>query len=202
VINKADSFTESQFPLASEEIRLLAELGFAAINAGYVVPALGIFHGLRVLRPEHAFSYIGIALSHMVVGSFDEALACLSDADLVVTVERDDLQLYRGLASTLSGNVVAADRILLELSKKNELDDKQRFFLSTLLQKKHLLTGATRWPTPAKISLNQAQLAEPENKDSSVNERAASEANDETSCNELPSCMSSSPNVNFLCDHK
>jgi hypothetical protein len=177
VINKADSFTEPQFPLASDEIRLLAELGFAAINAGYIVPALGIFHNLRVLRPEHAFPYIGIALSHMANGSFDEALTCLSDADLVVTVERDDLQLYRGLASTLSGNVAAADQILLALSKENRLDDKQRFFLSTLLQKKHLLAGATRWPTPAKISLNQAYLAEPENKEGSVNAEAASEAN-------------------------
>lgn len=177
MINKADSFTEPQFPLASEEIRLLAELGYAAINAGYIAPALGIFHNLRVLRPEHAFSYIGIALSHMAVGSVDEALTCLSDADLVVTVERDDLQLYRGLASTLAGNVVAADRILLELSKENGLDDKQRFFLSTLLQKKHLLMGATRWPTPAKISLNLAHLAEPENKEGCVTEGAAGEAN-------------------------
>jgi hypothetical protein len=113
----------------------------------------------------------------MAIGSFDEALNCLSDADLVVTVERDDLQLYRGLASAVSGNVVAADRIFLELSKENRLDDKQRFFLSTLLQKKHLLAGATRWPTPAKISLNQAYLAEPENKEGSVNAEAASEAN-------------------------
>jgi hypothetical protein len=177
VINRADSFTELQFPLSSAEIRLLAGLGFAAINAGYIVPALGIFHHLRVLRPEDAFSYIGIALSHMAIGSFDEAVTCLSDADLVVTVERDDLQLYLGLASSLSGNVVAADRILLELSKKNELDDKQRFFLSTLLQKKHLLTVATRWPTPAKISSKPAPLAEPENKGGSVNEGAASEAN-------------------------
>ncbi len=177
MINKADSFTEPQFPLASEEIRLLAELGYAAINAGYVVPALGIFHNLRVLRPEHAFSYIGIALSHMALGSFDEALACLSDADLVVTVERDDLQLYRGLAFTLSGNVVAADRILFELSKENGLEDKQRFFLSTLLQKKHLLAGATHWPTPAKVSSKQRQLAELENKEGSANEGAASVPN-------------------------
>jgi hypothetical protein len=176
VINKADSFTEPQFPLASEEIRLLAELGFAAINAGYVVPALGIFHNLRVLRPEHAFSYIGVALSHMAIGSFDEAITCLSDADLVVTVERDDLQLYRGLAASLSGNVSAGDRILLELSKENGLDDRQRFFLTTLLQKKHLLAGAARWPTPAKINLNQAQSAEPETKEGSANEEAASEA--------------------------
>ncbi len=177
MINKADSFSEPQFPLVSEEIRLLAELGFAAINAGYVVPALGIFHHLRVLRPEHAFSYIGIALSYMAIGSSDKAVTCLSEADLVVTVERDDLKLYRGLASTLSGNVVAADRILSQLSKENGLDDKQRFFLCTLLQKKHLLAGATRWPTPAKMSLNQAHLAEPENKEGSVNEGAASEAN-------------------------
>lgn len=177
MINKADSFIEPQFPLASEEIRLLAEMGFAAINSGYTVPALGIFHNLRVLRPEHAFSYIGIALSHMAMGSFDEALACLSDADSLVSVERDDLQLYRGLASTLCGNGLAADRILSELSKENGLGDKQRFFLSTLLQKKHLLTGATRWPTPARISLNQAHLAEPDNKEGNVNEGAASQAN-------------------------
>jgi hypothetical protein len=177
VINKADSFTEPQFPLASEEIRLLAELGFAAINAGYIVPALGIFHNLRALRPEHAFSYIGIALSHMAIGSFDEALTCLSDADLVVTVERDDLQLYRGLASTLSGNVVAADRILLELSKENGLDDKQRFFLNTLLQKKHLFAGATRWPTPAKISSRPPPLSEPENKEGCGKAGAAEKVN-------------------------
>jgi hypothetical protein len=63
------------------------------------------------------------------------------------------------------------------LSKKNDLDDKQRFFLSTLLQKKHLLMGATRWPTPAKMSPKQTPLAEPENKEGSGNEGAASEAN-------------------------
>lgn len=177
MINKADSFTEPQFPLFSREIRLLAELGFAAINAGHIVPALGIFHHLRVLRPEHAFSYIGIALSHMAIGSFDEAVTCLSEADLIVTVERDDLQLYRGLASTLSGNVLAADQILSVLSKENALDDKQRFFLNTLLQKKHLLAGATRWPTPARIGLNKANLADPENKEGSVSEGATSEAN-------------------------
>ncbi len=176
MINKADSFTEPQFPLASEEIRLLAELGFAAINAGYVVPAMGIFQNLRVLRPEHAFSYIGIALSHMAIGSFDEALTLLSDAALVVSVERDDLQLYRGLAFALSGNVVAADRILLELLKENGLDDKQRFFLTTLLQKKHLLSGASLWPTPAKISLNQAQLSVSADKEVSVNPGAATES--------------------------
>lgn len=190
MINKADSFTEPQFPLSSGEIRLLAELGFAAINAGYVAPALGIFHHLRVLRPVHAFSYIGIALSHMAIGSFDKALSCLSDADLVVTVERDDLQLYRGLASTLSGNVVAADRILLELSKENGLDDKQRFFLSTMVQKKHLLAGATQWPIPARISLNQAQLAEQENKEGSVNSGAASVAK--------PQLSSMTPKANSL----
>jgi hypothetical protein len=176
MINKADSFTDPQFPLASEEIRLLAELGFAAINAGYVVPAMGIFQNLRVLRPEHAFSYIGIALSHMAIGSFDEALTLLSDAALVVSVERDDLQLYRGLAFALSGNVVAADRILLELLKENGLDDKQRFFLTTLLQKKHLLSGASLWPTPAKISLNQAQLSVSADKEVSVNPGAATES--------------------------
>ena len=175
MINKADSFAETQFPLSSKEIRLLAELGFAAINAGFIVPALGIFHHLRVLRPEHAFSYIGIALSHMAIGSFDEALACLSDADLVVTIERDDLQLYRGLACVLSGNAVDADRILLELSKQNGLDNKQRFFLSTLLQKKHVLTGATQWPVPARIGLDQLQLAEPTNQEGSVTSGAARE---------------------------
>lgn len=177
MINKADSLIEPQFPLSSAEIRLLAELGFSALNAGYVVLALAIFHNLRVLRPEHAFSYIGIALSQMAMGSFHEAVTCLSAADLVVTVERDDLQLYRGLASTLSGNLVAADRILSELSKESGLDDQQRFFLNTLLQKKHLLAGATRWPTPAKISLNQAHLAELESKEGGVNEGAVSGAN-------------------------
>jgi DNA polymerase III alpha subunit len=89
------------------------------------------------------------------------------------------LMLIRGRVQRTGDiiHVVAADRIFLELSKENGLDDKQRFFLSTLLQKRHLLAGYTRWPTPAKISSKQAQLAEPENKEGSGNEGAASEAN-------------------------
>ena len=159
MINKAVSFSELQFPLSSEEIRLLAELGFAAINAGYIAPALGIFYNLRVLRPEHAIPFIGIAISHMALGAFDEAIACLSDAERVVTVERDDLRLYLGLAYALSGNLAAADQIFLGLSEGSDLQDEQRFFLSTMLQKKHLLAKASTWPIPAKVSLKHPQLA-------------------------------------------
>lgn len=158
--NNSATFSESQFPFSSAEIRLFADLGFAAINAGHVVPALGIFHGLRVLRPEHAFSFIGVALSHMAIGAFDEAIACLTEADRIVSVERDDLRLYLGLAYVLSGNLEASDRILLELSEENRLEDKQRFFLSTILQKRHLLSRPSNWPIPAKICLKQSQLTE------------------------------------------
>lgn len=141
-----------QFPLTGTEIRLIAGLGFSAINSGHSLLALGIFLGLRRLRPAHAFSFIGEALAHMTMGAFDEALGCLAEAKKVVESDRDELNLYQGLAHALLGEPDHAEKILCELLKKNTLGDAQRIFLNKMLHEKQFMLGSAPWPIPATIS--------------------------------------------------
>jgi hypothetical protein len=141
----------AQFPLTSDEIRLLSDLGFMAIQTGHVVPALGIFHALRVLRPQHALPFIGIALSHVARGAVRDAVAVLSEGDAAVTVERDDLRLYQGLVLSLAGDSKASEGILASLAARNSLGEVQRFFLEKMLQKKHLKGLNMARPSPAKV---------------------------------------------------
>ena len=83
--------TELQFPLASNEIRLLAELGFMAAASGQVAAATEIFEALIRLRPTKAFPYVGKAVAFLYVGSVTSAIELLSLASQIVETDQEQL---------------------------------------------------------------------------------------------------------------
>jgi tetratricopeptide (TPR) repeat protein len=124
---------DAQFPLSSENIRLLAELGFMAANGGQLDIALGIFRGLSVLRPSKVFSYVGLAVAYLNVGLIEKAITELIPASEIVDSEHEQIWIYLGLAYQRSGFLVKSRNILhhlLEIDALNEIDKK--FVISIL----------------------------------------------------------------------
>lgn len=150
--NVAKSVKENkQFPLTSDEISLIAELGFMAATAGFVVPAIRIFQGLLVLRAEHAFPYVGLAVARLYVGAFNDAVRILREDANAAQHGRDEIELYLALALYLAGQPKEAARVLYALFERGGLDvDQQPLAESVLFQ---INGGSQRaaWPSPARI---------------------------------------------------
>jgi hypothetical protein len=140
-----------QFPLSSEEISLLAELGFMAATAGYVVPAIRIFQGLLVLRAEHSFPYVGLAVARLYVGAFADAVRILRDNASAAIYGRKEIELYLGLAHYLADQPAEASRVLIPLLERGELDTDQQPLAEAVLAQIEGRGQACDWPSPARV---------------------------------------------------
>jgi hypothetical protein len=114
-----------QYPLSSEEIRLLSEVGFMSASLGLAQPATRIFEGLKILRPDQPFIFIGLALAHMLVGSWPEAIYILRDEGLRIVPDSHELQLYLSLVLFASQQPSQGERILLALLENGVLDNAE-----------------------------------------------------------------------------
>lgn len=140
-----------QFPLTNEEISLLAELGFMAATAGYVVPAIRIFQGLLVLRADQAFPYIGLAVARLYVGAFNDAVRVLREDANSVQHGRDELELYLGFALYLAGQRSEAASLLYALLERGGLDAEQQPLAKSVLSQIHGSVQRAEWPSPARV---------------------------------------------------
>lgn len=140
-----------QFPLTSEEISLLAELGFMAATAGFVVPAIRIFQGLLVLRADHSFPYIGLAVARLYVGAFNDAVRVLREDANAVQHGRDEIELYLGLALQLAGQPKESASLLYALLERGGLDADQQPLAESVLLQIHGGTQRAAWPSPARV---------------------------------------------------
>src|SRR5436309_15964403 len=84
--------------LTRDELRFLVEIGFLACRSHNVNAARSIFEGLRILRPQRPFPYIGLAMASMSAGEPDEAARILRDEGLRANPDDDDIQVFLGLA--------------------------------------------------------------------------------------------------------
>lgn len=149
--SKFASIVAIQPYLSSEEIRLMAAIGFMSAKAGCLVPAVRIFEALAVLRPGHSFPYIGMAIAYMAIGMASEAVYVLRDRAIPACGENHDLGLWLGLALQQAGNRIAAQTALnasLRELPSDELPSLARF-LSILLGNR---TDSPKWPTPAPVA--------------------------------------------------
>ncbi|MDB5839907.1 MAG: hypothetical protein JWQ23_1859 [Herminiimonas sp.] len=101
--------------LAADDIRLLAEIGFMACGAGHAKAAKSLFEGLRVLRPDHAFPYIGLALARLGAGANDEAVRILRDEGLAANPENNEIKVFLGLALNMARRPSESARVLQEV---------------------------------------------------------------------------------------
>lgn len=125
--------TESQFPLAGNEIRLLAELGFMAAASGQVANATEIFDALIYLRPKKAFPYVGKSIAFLYVGLIIAAVDLLSVASQVVETDQEQIWIYLALAFQRMGDVGKARKILDYLLDSGELSEVDAIFAKSIL---------------------------------------------------------------------
>ena len=121
--NDASLNEASQFPLSSDEIRFLSEIGFMAASLGLGQLATRIFRGIQTFRPDQPFVFIGLALAHMLVGSWTEAIYILRDEGLRTIPDSHELQLYLSLVLFASQQPSQGERIFSALLKNNSLSE-------------------------------------------------------------------------------
>ena len=146
--------TELQFPLASNEIRLLAELGFMAAASGQVAAATEIFEALIRLRPTKAFPYVGKAVAFLYVGSFTSAIELLSLASQIVETDQEQIWIYLALAFQRNGFVDKARKIFNHLLDSGELSDVDATFVKAILKSDRSADDGL--PIPFSVAMNES----------------------------------------------
>lgn len=94
----------------SDDVRLLADIGFLALSRGLDQHALAIFQGVASLRPAQEAGPLGIALVHMLRGELDAAvkgLRALKPTDAALT--------FLGLALARQGANEEARTVLADV---------------------------------------------------------------------------------------
>ena len=89
--------------ISSADVRLLTELGFCALGLGRIKAARSIFEGLRGVRSQRAFPYIGLAVTEIAARRFDQAVSVLQAAGEVIAEDRAEINTFLGLALQLAG---------------------------------------------------------------------------------------------------
>ncbi|MBO4312453.1 MAG: tetratricopeptide repeat protein [Desulfovibrionaceae bacterium] len=99
-----------------EQISRLLDIANAGCHKGAVLEARTIYDGVLAVKPGHVPALIGRALSHIVIGEYDEGEAQLR-AVLETNPDDDDATVLMGLCLTLAGKKDDA-RPFLEKAKK------------------------------------------------------------------------------------
>lgn len=93
--------------LETEQVRLMAELGFAALMQGHDREAERIFRGVQAARPEQDAGPVGLAMLALKRGQPDAAI------DLLKGFKTDERALtFLGLAYFRKGDTERAVKIL------------------------------------------------------------------------------------------
>lgn len=147
----APSDDELSSVITSDEVRLLAAIGFLAGKSGCVAPAISIFQSLVKLRPRAEFPYIGLSVAYMAVGMNTEAVNALTERAINAGNQSRSLELWRSLAFHLSGS-----RSLAAASLQKYLEDFSGNFHPALVNKLSrelgLRANTPEWPLPAIVS--------------------------------------------------
>ena len=98
--------------LATDDTRLLTEIGFIALSAGLDRNAEAIFKGIEAARPSQEAGPLGRALVHMGRGELDGAIALLRSLP-----PSDAAQTYLGLALARRGDGSEARAILQRVAR-------------------------------------------------------------------------------------
>lgn len=98
--------------LEREDLRMLVDIGFIALNAGQSERSVAIFNGIAAIRPEAEAGPLGLALNRMALGQHLEA------AEILRRLPPSDAALtYLGLCAARLGDVAEARRILRNVER-------------------------------------------------------------------------------------
>jgi hypothetical protein len=137
--------------ITSDEIRLLAAIGFLAGKSGCVAPAIRIFHSLITLRPKAEFPYIGLSIAYMAVGMNTEAVHALTERASRAGNQSDSLELWRSLAFHVAGSRSLAAASLQKYSEDIPVN-VHTALVNKLSSELGLRATQPDWPLPAMVS--------------------------------------------------
>ncbi len=106
---------EVGFDLKSNDIRLLAAIGFASARSGLAEQSRKIFEGLASVRPQSAFPYIGLAMASLCVGEPERAASILRNRGLPNCPDDLELRVWLAIALKYSGQSAHAALICKSL---------------------------------------------------------------------------------------
>ena len=102
--------------LTDSQISRLLDSANAGCHKGMVLEARTIYDGVLAVRPGHVPALVGQALSHIVIGEYDEAEKLLRDGILSEHPEDADAAVMLGLCLCLAGKKEEARDVLLPLT--------------------------------------------------------------------------------------
>lgn len=98
--------------LSSDELRFLGEAGMEAAVLGQLDLADAILLPLKLLRPGHACSYLGMAAARLRTGRPKAAARLLEDLVVDDPGEQAIVMAWHGLALQLAGHAAASKKRL------------------------------------------------------------------------------------------
>jgi predicted Zn-dependent protease len=114
--------TDTTLPLNSDDLRLLAEIGFMGAQSGQAPAARALFEALAVLRPQSTLPHIGLAQAAMGANKNAEGVRILREA---LTKHPGDVELmaFLGLALHAAGESAEARKTMnTVIDKAGEAD--------------------------------------------------------------------------------
>lgn len=102
-------------PLDREALRLLADIGFIGTQTGKLAAARAIFDSLRVLRPDAALPFIGLAMVHLSAEQAEVAAHILREDALKQHPTDLEVKAFLGLALHCAGRGSEAYKVLNEV---------------------------------------------------------------------------------------
>lgn len=126
----------SQTVLTSEDIQLLAEIGWVGAGTGSTLmrPTEQIFNGLMVLRPQRDFPYIGMASAHLSNRQPEEAARVLEQGLRIMTSgpqappdsDLSMVQVFLGMCLLMSRRTAEAVALLNTLQTTSQYEPALR----------------------------------------------------------------------------
>ncbi len=101
--------------LTDSQITRLLDIANAGCHKGLVLQARAIYDGVLAVRPGHVPALIGQALSHIVIGEYDEAEKLLCDGILSEHPDDADAKAMLGLCLCLADKKEEARAVLSPL---------------------------------------------------------------------------------------
>ena len=110
----------SESVFETEDVRLLGEIGYAAVGQGLHRDAERVFAALAALRPASAAAGIGRALMALSRGRHDEAVLLLEQEALAVEPDSIEAREVLAVALELAGRANERQRVLETVARLRE----------------------------------------------------------------------------------
>jgi cytochrome c-type biogenesis protein CcmH/NrfG len=128
--------------LASDEKRLIAEIGFLAADARNSKAAQAIFEGLVAISPDQPYPYIGLAMAKMSAGDPEAAVRILREKALPAYPDEEDIHVFLALALAEAKKPAECRKVLTAMLAVNKPDSAQRKLARALLNQLAASAGA------------------------------------------------------------